>query len=311
MASEPARAWIQRWTASRSLLASSSEGEERGAVPGTDHPIVPHPFDGCRARGGTRRPGRAPQRRRRGQRKERPGRGRLARQQRSQVARDAPCLGDADRGQGAKPASARADPGAEVAQREDAGGDQLCRQRLLEPARYEVRGLRRLGGQAFQAAQQGELALAQALAAQGFALGRMGLGVEREHLRFPAAVQAVIGGKILEGRTRRARGTLDAQAHQAPGAFPAPARHRAYRVNGLLVRRLRFMAVLGAQVAPGAVGDRQAFGHGAQVREVVRAQAARTPVIHQACGSKRASECRRGHGGRPVGHDGLRVGQGI
>jgi hypothetical protein len=34
------------------------------------------------------------------------------------------------------------------------------------------------------------------------------------------------------------------------------------------------MAVLDAQVAPGAVDDRQAFGHGAQVREVVRAQAA-------------------------------------
>ena len=252
------------------------------AVPGADHPIVPHPFDGCRARGGPSREGCAPQRRRGGQRKEQPGRGRLARQQRSQVARDAPSLGDADRRQGAKPASTRADPGAEVAQREDAGGDEFGRQHLLEPARHEVGGLRRLGRQAFQAPQQDQLALPQALAACGFSLQGKGFCVEREHLRFAAAVQAVVGGEILQGRARRARGTLDAQAHQAPGAFPAPARHGAHRVNGLLVRRLRFMAVLGAQVAPGAVGDRQAFGHGAQVGEVVRAQAA-----HETAGSRR------------------------
>ena len=59
-----------------------------------------------------------------------------------------------------------------------------------------------------------------------------------------------------------------------PGGIAAPPGHGAHRVDRFLVRRLRFLAVLDAKVAPGAVGQIQAFADGAQVGEVVRAHAA-------------------------------------
>ena len=40
-------------------------------------------------------------------------------------------------------------------------------------------------------------------------------------------------------------------------------------------------AVLDAKVASGAIGDVQPFGHGAQVRKVVRAQATHKKGMHE------------------------------
>ena len=67
---------------------------------------------------------------------------------------------------------------------------------------------------------------------------------------------------------------MQTQADQPPGAFPAAPGHRAHRIGRLLVRGPGLVAMLNAEVAPGAVCDVQPFGDGAQMREVVRAQAA-------------------------------------
>jgi len=101
----------------------------------------------------------------------------------------------------------------------------------------------------------------------------------------------VLLSERVERRARRAAGSPDREAHQAPGAFCLPAGHCAHGVDRLAVRRDGLVAVLGPEVAPGAVGDSQAFGHGAQVREVVRAQAAHETVIQRGAGG------RVGHGG--------------
>ena len=48
-------------------------------------------------------------------------------------------------------------------------------------------------------------------------------------------------------------------------------------IDGLLMRRACLVAVLGTQVARGALGDVQSFGHSAQVDEVMQ-----TDVMYEA-----------------------------
>ncbi|MDO8263608.1 MAG: hypothetical protein Q7T21_10325, partial [Gallionella sp.] len=101
---------------------------------------------------------------------------------------------------------------------------------------------------------------------------------------FAETVQAALGCEVLQGRadntwrswrSRRSRqARVQAQPYQPPGAFTAAPGHRAHRICRLLVGGPGLVAMLDAEVAPGAVCDVQPFGDGAQVREVVRAQAA-------------------------------------
>ena len=58
---------------------------------------------------------------------------------------------------------------------------------------------------------------------------------------------------MLPGRLLSVCG-LDRQAHKAP-RLAAAARNRAHGVDGLLVSGAGLVAVLGAQVARGALGD--------------------------------------------------------
>ena len=225
--------------------------------------------------------GRLKKRRRCRQCKHRPGRPGLPWQQRGPVVGHALRLGFSDGGQRAVPAPAGRDAPAQLAQRDHAGRDQFVRGGVIEPARDQVAGQRGFGGKPLQPAQQRQLAFAQTLAARGQSVCRPGIFVELEHFGLAKAVQAALGCEVFQGRavsTRRSRRSrqarMQAQADQTPGAFPAAPGHRAHRICRLLVGSPGLVAMLDAEVAPGAVCDVQPFGDGAQVREVVRAQAA-------------------------------------
>ena len=129
-----------------------------------------------------------------------PGRPGLPGQQRVQVVGHALGLGFSDGGQRAVPAPAGRDAPAQLAQRDDAGRDQLVRGGVIEPARDQVAGQRGFGGQPLQPAQQRQLALAQALTARSPPVGRPGLLIELEHFGFAEAVQAALGCEVLQGR---------------------------------------------------------------------------------------------------------------
>lgn len=73
---------------------------------------------------------------------------------------------------------------------------------------------------------------------------------------------------------------MQAQADQALGAVPAAPGHRAHRICRLLVGRPGLVAMLDAEVAPGAVSDVQPFGDGSHVREMVRAPPAYKNGVH-------------------------------
>jgi hypothetical protein len=66
----------------------------------------------------------------------------------------------------------------------------------------------------------------------------------------------------------------DRETDQAPGGFAPPPGHGAHRVDRFLVLCFGLVAVFDPKVAPGAVGQVEAFGASAQVRKVVRALAA-------------------------------------
>jgi hypothetical protein len=88
----------------------------------------------------------------------------------------------------------------------------------------------------------------QPVAASGLAVGGEGFLLELEHLGIGEPVEPPLGER-LQGWLLRDRG-LDGQTHEAPG-LAATARDRPDGVDRLLVRRARFVAVFGAEVARG------------------------------------------------------------
>ena len=87
-------------------------------------------------------------------------------------------LGHADGGQKPPPHAAGGNAAIQAPQREDAGSNEALRRCRVEPADHQVCGAWRLGRQAFEPAQQRQLA--QVLAARGFAVQRIGFLVQRE-----------------------------------------------------------------------------------------------------------------------------------
>ena len=130
---------------------------------------------------------------------------------------------------------------------------------------------------------------------------RKRLGVKRERFALRKTVQAVRIDELGQGRARLAsRGAKRAASlikRQADSPRRLATARTAFTASGCAVFASWPCRV--PKIAPGAVGQVEAFGTSAQVRKMVRAQAAHTTVIQQRGG---------GRGGRRSGHDGLQVG---
>ena len=191
---------------------------------------------------------------------------------------DALRLGLANGGQGAEPAAPGGDFAVQIAQGQHAGRDQLLGRDVVKPARHHVGSQRLLGSQVLDGPDQCQLAFTQVLASLGPGIRRVRLGVHLGHVRLAPAVQIPLRDEVFQRRLAGVQPQGNGQPDQAPGALPAPPRNRPNRLHRLQMCAARLVAVADAQVAPGAVGDVQTLGHGAQVGKVVC-----TEPTHVAC----------------------------
>ena len=202
----------------------------------------------------------------------------------------------ADARDAAPPAPARAHQRLQVRQQQLAVGHQGSAQVGRKPGVEPVVGQGGLGVRPRQRMQQRELLAAQTAVALGLAVRRKGLVVQRQQLGLAEPVQPKSLGPFVN-RWRLFAGLVrfDDQADQPPTPITLPPGECAHAVdNGVMgfAQQHRAVAQVMAEVAAGRLALRHAFGHRAQVGQMVDAQLGLKGCVRRAYGA--VSACRHG-----------------